>query len=160
MKGMFWKVMAVLVFLALVGNLMALSGMAGDDPGDAEGLLVYTVFVVLVAGNLLAGVAGIVFTTKAHEKHEKSSLLWLRRAFVVSVVETALMAGGPWLFVLGKSDTSFRILVFSLVLLPFGILTGVFAIAAWREYVRVVGRSGRTHSSVHRYGDAGPSGEA
>jgi hypothetical protein len=162
MKGTFWKVIAVLVFLALAGNLLALSGLMTSDDERVEGMrmLVWTVFAALVAGNLFAGVAGVVLTTKAHEKHEKSSLLWLRRAFVVAIVETGLMAAGPWLFVLGEADLSLRVLVFCLVLFPFGVLIGVFAMAAWREYVRVVGRGGRSHSLAHRHDGHGPSAES
>jgi hypothetical protein len=85
--------------------------------------------------------AGIYFTTRTHEKHEKSSIAWGRRAFVVNAAVTLVLVLAPWFFytVTPRFHRAEAMQEISLILLLFGASNGTFLFSFYREYLRNAG---------------------
>ena len=143
MKGKFGAVMLVLVFLALVANLVFVAAR-GESPVGVNAVYVI-VFAGLVLANLTLAGAGVYFVVRAHQKREKGSLGWARRAFVGCGVGTVLLALAPWFFYPDVKDTEgtrkamFDVGVF---LFALGLSTAFFTYAAYRDYLRVASSRG------------------
>jgi uncharacterized membrane protein YidH (DUF202 family) len=141
--GLFVRALLVLVFLALVANLV-LYALEGKVLGDERWLEFAIYGAIAVAGLALAG-AGIYFTTRSQTQHPRSSTQWMRRAFVVNAVILLLFTVAPWFFYPDVKDSAgvrkamFDVGVF---LFGLGVSTAVFAFAAYRDYLRVASNRG------------------
>ncbi len=150
MKGIFARIMLVLVFLALVANLVV-SAVTGQSAVTLS-LARVLVFGALAVANAVFAGAGVYYTTKARAKHEKSSLLWARRGFVWMIVFTAVLTISPWFFYRYDLSLDDRLFDISLLLLLTGVTAGIFTFAFYREYARAAGHHAR---SGHHHGERG-----
>lgn len=137
--GILVTILLVLVFLALVANVVVVA-QTGKSP-ITESIVKGLAFWALAVANFCMAGAGMYFTTRAHQKHEKSSIEWGRRGFVVNFVVTLVLTLAPWFFYettkeFTRVDAMFDV---SLILLLFGISGGTFLYAFYREYLRNVG---------------------
>ena len=157
--GLFVKLMMVLIFLALVANVVV-AARYEKSLLDIEGLKAVT-FWALVAANLFMAGAGVYFTTRAHQQHEKASIEWGRRGFVVNIVVTGILTISPWLFYnhaeIAVPDAMMEI---AQILLLFGVSGGTFLFSFYREYRRNVGDRPRRRTPSMSDADAGFGGGA
>jgi hypothetical protein len=137
MKSAFVRIMLVLLFLALVANVVV-TAVRGDSFITRK-MVMFFAFVALVVANLSISGAAVYFTTKAREKSERSALKWSRRGFVVNIVLAAVLGAGPWLFFPGAKSLEPVLLDCAVLLLGLGVSNGVFALSAYRDYLRAVG---------------------
>ena len=133
-------VLLILIFLALVANL---AFVVVTDKSFIDGKSVqYGLFGVLILANGCVAGAGFYFVTKTHQKHEKSSLVWARRAYASTILVNALLAMAPWVFIkIGTYEVtrSEALQDVSIVLLLLGVPTALFAMAFYRDFRRVSG---------------------
>ncbi len=161
MKGRIIIVLLVLIFLALVGNL-AYSAVQGESP-VTETMAKIGAFWALVLANLSLAGTGIYFTTKSHQKFEKSAIEWGRRGFISIVMITLVFSIAPWIFFrvpeeIAREDAMFNV---TLVLLLFGITNAMFLGSFYREYLRATGsRSGAARGRRRAPGAKGGPGPA
>ena len=149
MKGVFVKLMLVLVFLALVANLVTTA--LRDQSFITVDAVTQISFWALFAANLCIAGAGIYFTTRALSKHERSSVEWGRRGFMVNLILAVVFSLAPWYFYeitpeFAITEAMFEI---SLILLFFGLSQGIFLYAFYREYMR--GTVARPRGSARRH---------
>ena len=150
MKGRFGKILLILVFLALVANLVVVVITNTSPVGEMA--VRYIVFGSLVIANLIFAFAGITFVTKSHQMRERTSLVWARRGFIVYGLSTIILGLAPWLFYIYDSvPIEDRLFDVSLLLLLFGFTNGIFTLAFYREYLRGTGsRSSNAKASRRR----------
>jgi membrane protease YdiL (CAAX protease family) len=143
MKGLFTRILLVLVFLALLANLLAY--LLGGESLASEHVLYWAV----AAGGTLVGVvvngAGIRYTSKGLRKREKSSFLWARRGFIVGFTIVLLVAAdavtsNQLLIRDVRGDPGSALWRAGLVLLLLSAGPLFFAIAFQREYRRTAAR--------------------
>lgn len=143
--GLLVTILLVLIFLALVANVVVVA-QTGQSP-ISESIVKGLAFWALAVANFCIAGAGMYFTTRAHQKHEKSSMEWGRRGFLVNAVVSLVLTLAPWFFYettkeFTRVDAMFDV---SLILLLFGLSSGTFLFSYYREYVRNVGgRPGRS----------------
>jgi hypothetical protein len=161
MKGTFPRIMLVLVFLALVANVVVTAVMGQSF--ITRQMLFRLLFGGLIVANLCISGAAIYFTSKALAKNERSSLKWSRRGFVANVGIALLFGAGPWVFPFHPDALLFEAMRdYAFFLLLLGVSNGVFAIAAYRDFVRAVGPHGpssefrRRRKVPHRSGPHPP----
>jgi len=167
MKSWFVRVMMLLIFLALVANLVV-SAISGDTLIGEETTKMIAFFSLVAANVFIAG-AGIYFTTKANQKHERESLKWSRRAFGVNMIATLVFGIAPYVFyeVTEGFSRGEAMLDVALILLLFGVSNATFGFAAYRDYVRSVSsrsdrgpRPRRRKSSSERSRTEDPAGRS
>jgi hypothetical protein len=144
-------VLLILIFLALVANLVFVAVTNKSFIDDK--MVPWGLFGILIVANSCVAGAGFYFVNKAHQKYEKSSLLWARRAFLVTFGVNALLAVAPRFFMPTGDVTITReeaLLDVSIVLLLVGVPTALFAMAFYRDYRRVLGARPKGSSVVHR----------
>ncbi len=133
-------VLLILIFLALVANLAFV--FVTDKSFVDDRIALYGLFGVLIVANFCVGGAGFYFVAKTHQKHEKSSLIWARRACASTLIVNAILAVAPWLFIkIGNQEVtrSEALQDVSIVLLLLGVPTALFAMAFYRDYRRISG---------------------
>jgi amino acid transporter len=133
--GIFVRIMLVLVFLALVANLV-LFVVTGESKGSVK-LLEHVIYFSIFAANLFLVGAGVFFTTASNRKHRRGYVEWARRGFVANGVIAVLFGISPWLFEEERFDAG-------VVLVALGISTIIFVYAAYRDFLRVRGTGSRT----------------
>ena len=141
--GLFVRALLVLVFLALVANLV-LYVLEGKVLGD-ERWLEFAIYGAIAAGGLALAGAGIYFTSRSYAQHQRAYVQWLRRGFIANAVILLLFTLAPWFFDPDASDSGdvrramFDVGVF---LFGLGVSTALFAYAAYRDYLRIIGSRG------------------
>ena len=147
--GVFVKVMLVLVFLALVANLVTTAVRGESFITTATVKLV--AFWALFAANLCIAGAGIYFTTSALSRHERSSMQWGRWGFLLNLVLAAVFSLAPWFFYEITAEFSITEAMFeiSLILLFFGLSQGIFLYSFYRDYSR--GKTAHPRGSTRRH---------
>lgn len=148
--GLFFRAMLVLIFLALVANVVIVA-VRGESLVTLP-ILKAAVFGALGLANLFLAGAGIYFTTRAHQKHEKSSIEWGRRGFIVNALVTVLLLLAPWFFFPSEVSRVQAMFDVSCVLLLFGASSGTFTFSFYREYLRNVGDRGAPSRRPNRQG--------
>jgi hypothetical protein len=140
--GLFVRVLLVLIFLALVANLVV-TAVRGESFLTPETVKVASYWALFIANLCIAG-AGVYFTTQSYSKHEKSTVAWGRRGFVVNFVLALVFSLAPWYFYrvpdeISRADAMLEV---TQILLLFGISQGTFAF--YCDYLRSsMGRPGR-----------------
>ena len=144
-------VLLILIFLALVANLVFVAVTNKSIVDDK--MVPWVLFGILIVANSCVAGAGFYFVNKAHQKFEKSSLLWARRAFFVTLGVNTLLALAPKFFMtVGEVNITREeaLLDVSIVLLLVGVPTSLFAMAFYRDYRRVLGARPKGSGGVHR----------
>ncbi|MHC4469985.1 MAG: hypothetical protein ACYTDY_08590 [Planctomycetota bacterium] len=158
MKSWFPRLMLVLIFVALVANIVV-AGLSETGEGVLGPEIVkYLAFGVLVIANLCIAGAGIYFTTRTRQKSEKTSALWGRRGFGVNIGITLGLAIAPFFSAVSEDAEGPQdpILSGSLLLLLFGVSNIVFLYAFYRDYLRTTG-SRRSRTRRYRSTEMAPS---
>jgi hypothetical protein len=137
--GLFLRAILVLVFLALVANLV-LYALKGKVVGDERWLEIAIYGAIAVAGIALSG-AGIYFTTRSLAQHARSSTQWMRRAFATNAVLLVLFTLAPWFFYPG-GDPRRAMFDVGVFLFALSLSTAFFTYAAYRDYVRMASSRG------------------
>ena len=136
--GLFVRALLVLVFLALIANLV-LYALEGKVMGDERWLEFAIYGAIAVAGLAIAG-AGIFFTSRSQAQHPRGSIQWMRRGFIVNAVILLLFTVAPWFFypdVRDSADVRKAMFDVGVFLFGLGVSTAVFAFAAYRDYLRI-----------------------
>jgi glucose dehydrogenase len=144
----------VLIFLALIANLVIVA-VTSQSP-VTEDILQIVLFWALAGANLAMSGAGIYFVTRAHSKHEKSALLWARRAFAATLLVNVLLSIAPWVFIEVGKDVDTRLDAMfntSIMLLLFGVPVALFTMAFYRDFRRIVGNRPTGSGGSRRHGE-------
>ena len=136
--GLFVRALLVLVFLALIANLV-LYALEGKVLGDERWLEFAIYGAIAVAGLALAG-AGIFFTWRTYSHHPRGSTQWMLRGFIANAVILSLFTLAPWFFypdVQEAADVRKAMFDVGVFLFGLGVSTAFFVYAAYREYLRI-----------------------
>jgi hypothetical protein len=139
MKGIFLPVLLVLVFLALVANLLAFTVFDQRIPPE---VISWIVGGVGAATGLVVNLWGLRVTTAALAKRSRTSLTWLRRGFLVGAILTALIVADSFMAESWVPEHKWKVGVLLLL-----IGTGPFfaLLAARSEYRRAAQRESGSH---------------
>ena len=147
MKGWFVKLFLVLIFVALVANIVVAALRRSEGGFISADVIRAMAYGVIVAANLFIAGAGVYFTARTRQKSGKTSALWGIRAFVVNLVVTVVLAIAPFL---DPTDVIYnQFSKVSMVLLLIGLSNAAFLYAFYRDYLRTVGSS-RSRSRRYR----------
>ena len=136
--GLIVRVLLVLVFLALVANLV-LYALEGKVLGD-ERWLEFAIYGAISLGGLFMAGAGIFFTSPSIAQHQRGSTQWLRRGFITNAVILVLFTIAPWFFypdVKSSADTRKAMFDVGVFLVGLSVSTAIFTYASYRDFQRM-----------------------